>query len=68
MIDVGARVFLRACRHGEPGTAIRRERGRVAVFWPDMDFVSRHKEDSLELALPVRARTTFEGEADARAE
>jgi len=49
-ITLGAKVRLRACRAGEPGTVIRAERGKLTVFWPDMDFWSRHSAASLELA------------------
>lgn len=50
-IQVGSRVFLRACRGaGEPGTVIRCERGRLAVYWRDLDYWSRHQPESLEPA------------------
>lgn len=49
-LQVGAQVFLRACRAGEPGTVIREERGKYVVYWRDMDFWSRHKAESLEVA------------------
>ena len=48
MIPVGSKVFLKACRYGEPGTVIRRERTRLVVLWPDMDYIARHPEQSLE--------------------
>ena len=49
-LNVGARVHLRACRAGEPGTVIRAERGKLVVFWSDLDYWSRHKPEALELA------------------
>jgi hypothetical protein len=50
-IAIGAKVFLKGGREcGKPGTVIRDERGRLVVFWEDMDFWSRHRPDSLELA------------------
>lgn len=51
MIQLGDLVYLRACRGaGEPGTVIREERGRLVVYWRDLDFWSRHQAESLELA------------------
>ena len=53
MITLGSKVKLKACHDaGAPGTVIRAERGRLVVFWEDMDFWSRHPPDSLELAEP----------------
>jgi hypothetical protein len=51
MIQPGDKVFLRACRTGEPGTVIRQERGKLTVYWRDMDYWSRHRPESLELVL-----------------
>ena len=48
MIPVGSKVYLKVCRHGEPGTVIRRERARLVVLWSDLDYIARHPEDSLE--------------------
>lgn len=50
MIGPGDKVFLRACRTGEPGMVIRQERRKVVVYWADMDYWSRHPVASLELA------------------
>jgi hypothetical protein len=50
MIQLGDKVFLKACRFGLPGTVIRRDHGKFTVFWPDMDHWSRHKPEALELA------------------
>jgi hypothetical protein len=53
MCKLGDKVFLRACRVGEPGTVIRAERGRLTVFWKDMDHWSRHPAAALELAEQI---------------
>ncbi len=52
MIGLGDKVRLRACRAGEPGTVIRAERGKFTVYWRDLDYWSKHRPDSLELAQP----------------
>ena len=60
MIGLGGRVFLKACRVGEPGTVLRIERRKVVVYWPDMDYFSRHHPESLELVTepqPTNERT-----------
>lgn len=49
-IAAGAKVFLRACRAGEPGTVIREQRGKLTVYWPDLDFWSKHRPEVLEIA------------------
>jgi hypothetical protein len=49
-VALGSKVYLRACRAGEPGTVIRFERGRFTVYWRDMDFWSRHVPEALEIA------------------
>ncbi len=51
MIQPGDKVFLRACRTGEPGTVIRQERGKLTVYWRDMDYWSKHHPESLEIAV-----------------
>jgi hypothetical protein len=51
MIAPGDKVYLRACQVGQPGTVIRTERGKLTVYWGDMDFWSRHKPDSLIAAI-----------------
>jgi hypothetical protein len=63
-ISVGAKVRLRGCAFGEPGTVLRIERRKVAVYWQDLDFLSRHSPDSLMLvAGPGKTDTvTREGE------
>ena len=44
---IGAKVRLRGCALGEPGTVLRIERCKVVVYWPDLDFLSRHRPKSL---------------------
>ncbi len=46
-ITVGTKVWLRGCRHGEPGTVLRMERNRAVVYWHDLDYLSRHMPASL---------------------
>jgi hypothetical protein len=36
VIELGTKVHLRACRHGEPGTVIRQEHGKLVVYWRDL--------------------------------
>jgi hypothetical protein len=50
-IVLGSRVFLRACRADASGTVIRFERGRFTVYWPDMDFWSKHQPEALGIAI-----------------
>lgn len=50
-IPLGSRVWLRACGSaGEPGTVVREERGRLVVYWRDLDFWSRHRPETLIVA------------------
>ena len=54
MIAVGARVHLRACPHGQPGTVVRIEGSRAVVLWHDLDYLARHPLASLaEVSQPV---------------
>jgi hypothetical protein len=32
------------------GTVIREERGKLTIYWADLDFWSRHQPESLDLA------------------
>jgi hypothetical protein len=54
MVQIGDRVFLRACRAGEPGTVIRQERGKLVVHWQDLNMEGRHRPEALELAKEQR--------------
>lgn len=65
-VTAGSRVYLKAARGaGEAGTVIRCEGQRVAVYWPDLDFVSRHRPESLEAALVTTSSPgQFAGEAN----
>jgi hypothetical protein len=47
MIAVGSKVYLRACAYGQPGTVVRMERNRAVVLWHDLDYLARHKPESL---------------------
>lgn len=47
---VGAKVRLRHCPFGEPGTVTKIERYKVAIFWHDLDCRTRHSPESLMLA------------------
>jgi hypothetical protein len=61
---VGAKVYLRAGRNaGEPGTVIRVERGRMVIFWADLDYWSRHRPESLELAEDAATQASWHEEA-----
>ncbi len=44
---IGAKVRLRGCAFGEPGTVLRIERRKVVVYWHDLDYLARHKPDCL---------------------
>jgi hypothetical protein len=45
--EIGTKVVLRVCPHGQPGTILRIERRRVVVLWPDLDYLARHQPESL---------------------
>jgi|GEM_PF-5723861 len=47
MIAVGAKVFLKGCANGQPGTVVRIERSRAVVLWHDLDYLARHRPESL---------------------
>jgi hypothetical protein len=54
MIQIGSRVHLRGCQHGQPGTVLRLERRRVVVLWHDMnDYIGRHPPETLVEAMPA---------------
>jgi hypothetical protein len=53
---IGAAVRLRGCAFGEPDAVLRIERRKVVVYWRDLDFLSRHLPESLELAETPDAR------------
>jgi hypothetical protein len=50
-IQVGSAVFLKGCRHGQPGRVIRIQRNRVTVLWADVDYLAHHQLASLVLAV-----------------
>ena len=43
----GDKVFLKASRAEEPGTAICLHRGKVTVYWVGMDYWSRYGPEAL---------------------
>lgn len=43
----GARVLLRLCPEGRPGTVLRVARRRVVVRWADLGYVGKHDPHSL---------------------
>jgi hypothetical protein len=45
--SVGDSVLLRSCRVGQPGRVIRFERGKAIVHWTDIDFIGKHRQESL---------------------
>lgn len=44
---VGDRVQLRGAPFGAAGEVMRMERGKVVVFWGDLNFTSRHRKEHL---------------------
>ena len=44
---VGNSVYLRGCRVGQPGRVVRIERNKVVVLWPDIDYLARHRPQTL---------------------
>jgi hypothetical protein len=60
-IAAGAKVYLIACRAGEPGTVIREQRGKLTVYWPDLDFWSKHRPEALEIAQLATLSTATTG-------
>jgi hypothetical protein len=49
IFNVGDRVYLLACQHGEPGRILRVEGDKVAVLWVSLGptFISRHETEAL---------------------
>jgi hypothetical protein len=55
---IGAKVLLRACTVGEPGTVLQVERRKLVVRWHDLDCLTRHSPEALMLAAELtRSRT-----------
>jgi hypothetical protein len=46
-------VYLRGARFGLPGTVLRIERGKVVILWSDIDYLARHRPNTLELVEGV---------------
>jgi hypothetical protein len=47
---VGARVVMKCCPQAHPGRVTGSRRGKVLVYWDDLNITARHKPDSLLLA------------------
>jgi hypothetical protein len=48
---IGKKVYLRGLKNcGDPGVVIREIRGKLTVYWTDLEHWSSHHPDSLELA------------------
>lgn len=58
--SIGAKVRLRGCAFGEPGTVLRIERRKVVVLWHDLDYLARHTPESLMLTGELPAPCTSE--------
>jgi hypothetical protein len=58
---IGAKVLLRACAVGEPGTVLRVERGKLVVLWHDLDHLARHGPESLMLTAAVTSPEPYGG-------
>ncbi|MGB8481734.1 MAG: hypothetical protein WCE63_23270 [Acidobacteriaceae bacterium] len=44
-----SRVLLKSCPHGEPGTVIGFDRGKILACFRDLDLTGRHTPDRLLL-------------------
>jgi hypothetical protein len=53
VFQVGDRVWLKGARFGKPGTVLRIERGKVVILWSDIDYLARHRPNTLELVEGV---------------
>jgi hypothetical protein len=58
---IGAKVRLRHCAFGEPGTVLRVERRMVVVLWHDLDYLARHSPESLMLATQIQTSAVTAG-------
>lgn len=47
MIGVGTRVYLRGAAFGATGVVVRSEGMRLVVYWRGLDFLSRHRPETL---------------------
>ena len=56
--SIGAKVRLRSCAFGEPGTVLRIEHRKVVVLWHDLDYLARHSPESLVLTAEIQASCT----------
>jgi len=44
---IGQGVFLKGCPFGVAGKVLRHERGKVVIYWRDLDHISRHRQITL---------------------
>lgn len=68
--SIGAKVRLRGCAFGEPGTVLRIEQRKLVVLWHDLDYLARHSPESLMLTgeLPQAGAPLGRPQADAAGE
>ena len=48
---VGNKVYLQGCSVGVPGRVLRIERNKLVILWPDLDYIGRHRPESLLIAV-----------------
>lgn len=60
LFPIGAKVQLKGCHFGQPGTVLRIERRKVVVLWHDLDYLTRHSPESLMLTAELPAPCTSE--------
>ena len=53
-----AKVLLKSCPHGEPGTVIGFDRCKVLVCFADLSMTGRHSPERLVLAEQIHAPQT----------
>ncbi|MGA7312640.1 MAG: hypothetical protein WBX22_01595 [Silvibacterium sp.] len=54
--EVGALVMLRCCPSEIPGRVVGGRGKLILVAWSDLDYVGKHKADSLMLAEDTEAK------------
>ncbi len=53
-----SRVLLKSCPHGEPGTVIGFDRGKILACFRDLELTGRHTPDRLLLVEGNAAKST----------
>jgi hypothetical protein len=61
LVRLGSEVFIKGCPRGTPGVVVRFERNRVVVWWADLDYLSRHTEETLMVAEACDAMVSTNG-------